>query len=152
MMALVSNWDLKDENNGIFEDKDGGEEYLVTDLGTAFGASGNRYSEAGSKNNLKAYQESKFIAKITPAYVDFNFPRRPPPTHILDPVHYFPQVHLRWIGERVPRANAKWIGSLLAQLSRQQIQDAFRAGGYPPDQAAAFTGAVQARIAELNRL
>ena len=152
MMALISNWDLKDENNGIFEGRDGGEEYLVTDLGTAFGASGNRYTEAGSKNNLKAYQESKFIAKITPAYVDFNFPRRPPPTHIVDLAHYFHQVHLRWIGERVPRADAKWIGSLLAQLSKRQIQDAFRAGGYPPDQAAAFTEAVQARIAELNRL
>ncbi len=152
MMALISNWDLKDENNGIFEDRDGGEEYLVTDLGTAFGASGNRYSEAGSKNNLKAYQEAKFFAKVTPAYVDFNFPRRPPPTHILDPVHYFHQVHLRWIGERVPRADAKWIGSLLAQLSKQQIQDAFRAGGYPPEQATAFTEAVQSRIAELNRL
>ena len=52
----------------------------------------------------------------------------------------------------MPRADAKWIGTLLAQLSKRQIQDAFRAGGYPPDQAAAFTEAVQARIAELNRL
>jgi hypothetical protein len=152
MMALISNWDLKDENNAIFEAKDGEKEYEVTDLGTAFGASGNRYTEAGSKNNLKAYEESKFIAKITPTYVAFNFPRRPPPTHIVDPAHYFHQVHLRWIGERVPRADAKWIGSLLAQLSREQIQEAFRAGGYPADQAAAFTQAVQSRIAELNSL
>src|ERR1044071_240611 len=152
MMALINNWDLKDENNAIFEEKDGTEVYTVTDLGTAFGASGNRYTEKESKNNLKAYQESRFIAKVTPTYVDFDFPRRPPLWYIGDLPHYMHQVHLRWIGERVPRADAKWVGSLLMQLSTEQIQDAFRAGGYPPDQAAAFTKAVQVRIAELDRL
>jgi hypothetical protein len=152
MMALLSNWDLKDENNAIFKDKDGQEEYLVTDVGTAFGASGTRFTEAGSKNNLKAYRESRFIAKVTPTYVDFDFPRRPPWIHIIDPPHYFHQIDMRWIGNRVPRADAKWVGSLLAQLSPEQILDAFRAGGYPPDQAAAFTKVVQSRIAELNQL
>jgi len=153
MMALISNWDLKDENNAVFKDKkDGEEEYLVTDLGTAFGASGNRYTEAGSKNNLKAYQSSRFIANITPKYVNFGFPRFPPLLYFFDFPHYFPQIWLRWIGHHIPREDAKWVGSLLAQLSTDQIKDAFRAGGYPPDQAAAFTGALQARIAELNRL
>jgi hypothetical protein len=152
MMTLLSNWDLKDENNAIFTAKDGQQQYLVTDVGTAFGASGTRYTEAGSKNNLKAYRESKFVGKVTPAYVDFNFPRYPPPLHILDPPHYFHLVHMRWVGNRVPRADAKWLGSLLAQLSTDQILDAFRAGGYSPDKAAAFTKVVQARIAELNQL
>jgi hypothetical protein len=59
---------------------------------------------------------------------------------------------MRWIGTRVPRADAKWLGSLLGQLSPNQILDAFRAGGYPPDKAAAFTKVVQSRIAELNQL
>jgi hypothetical protein len=59
---------------------------------------------------------------------------------------------MRWVGNHVPRADAKWLGSLLAQLSTDQIQDAFRAGGYPPEKAAAFTKVVQARIADLNRL
>jgi len=152
MMALLSNWDLKDENDAIFTDKDGQQHYLVTDVGTAFGASGTRYTEPGSKNNLKAYRESKFVAKVTPTDVDFNFPRCPPPLHILHPPHYFHQVHMRWIGNRVPRADAKWLGSLLAQLSPDQIRDAFRAGGYPPDKAAAFTKVVQSRIAKLNQL
>jgi hypothetical protein len=152
MMALLNNWDLKDENNAVFTDKDGQQQYLVTDVGTAFGASGTRYSEAGSKNNLKAYRESKFIAKVTPAYVNFDFPRRPAWIHVVDPPHYFHLVHMRWIGNRVPRADAKWLGSLLGQLSPDQILDAFRAGGYPPEKAAAFTKVVQSRIAELNQL
>lgn len=152
MMALISNWDLKDENNAIYKDTDGAEKYLVTDLGTAFGASGNRWTEAESKNKLKAYQSAKFITKVTPTYVDFSFPRFPPILYVFDLPHYICRVRLRWIGNRVPRDDAKWIGSLLAQLSTNQIQDAFRAGGYPPDQAAAFTKAVESRIAELDHL
>jgi hypothetical protein len=59
---------------------------------------------------------------------------------------------MRWVGNHVPRADAKWLGSLLAQLSTEQILNAFRAGGYPPEKAAAFTKVVQSRIAELNQL
>jgi hypothetical protein len=152
MMALLGNWDLKTENNAVYKDDAGHEEYLVTDVGTAFGASGNRYTEAQSKNNLKAYQSAKFIAKATPKYVDFNFPRFPPLIFVFDFPHFLHQVSMRSVGNRIPRADARWVGSLLAQLSTEQIESAFRAGGYPPDQAAAFTQAVQARIAELNRL
>ena len=152
MMALLSNWDLKDENNAIYAGKDGSQHYLVTDVGTAFGPSGNRYTEAGSKNNLKAYQTAKFVAKVSPSYVDFNFPRFPPLLFVFNLPHYVHHVRMRWVGNRVPRQDAKWVGSLLAQLSTEQIQDAFRAGGYPPDAAAAFTRVVQARVAELNRL
>jgi hypothetical protein len=152
MMALISNWDLKDENNGIFNDKQHQSKYLVTDVGTALGASGDRWTEAQSKNNLKAYQRAKFITKVTPTHVDFSFPRFPPILYIFDLPHYLHQVRLRWVGNRIPREDAKWVGSLLTQLSTEQIQDAFRAGGYAPDQAAAFTKTVQARIAELNQL
>jgi hypothetical protein len=152
MMALLGNWDLKDENNAVYRNKDGSEEYLVTDVGTAFGPSGDRFTEAGSKNNLKAYRSAKFIAKVTSTHVDFNFPRVPPLIYIFDVPHFFHQISMRWVGNRVPRADAKWVGSLLAQLSEQQIEGAFRAGGYSSEQATAFTQVVEARIAELNRL
>ena len=152
MMALISNWDLKDENNAIYSEKNGEERFLVTDLGTAFGASGDRWTEAQSKNNLKAYQSSKFITKVTDTHVSFSFPRFPPFLYVFDLPHFVHQVRMRSVGNNVPRQDAKWIGSLLAQLSTKQIQDAFEAGGYSPDVASAFTKAVQARIAELNKL
>jgi hypothetical protein len=152
MMALLSNWDLKDENNAVYVAKDGTQHYMVTDVGTAFGASGNRFTEEASKNNLKAYRSAKFIAKVKPAYVDFNFPRFPPILFVFNLPHYLHQVHMRWVGNGVPRQDAKWVGTLLAQLSTEQIVDAFRSAGYPADQAAAFTTVVQARVAELNRL
>jgi hypothetical protein len=59
---------------------------------------------------------------------------------------------MRWVGNHVPRADAKWLGSMLAQLTADQILDAFRAGGYSPEKAAAFAKVVQSRIAELNQL
>jgi hypothetical protein len=152
MMALISNWDLKDENNAVFANRNGSQQYLVTDLGTSFGASGDRWTEVGSKNNLSAYEKSKFITKVTPTYVDFGFPRFPPFLYVFDLAHYVHQVRLRWVGNRIPRDDAKWIGSLLGQLSTEQIVDAFRAGAYSPDEAAAFAKAVQSRIAELIQL
>ncbi len=151
MMVLLSNWDLKDENNTTFEDH-GKEEYLVTDVGTAFGASGQRWTEAQSKNNLKEYRHAKFITHAAPEYVDFNFPRWPPLLHVFALPGFVHQLRMRSVGGHVPRADAKWIGSLLGQLSTRQIEDAFRAGGYPPEKATAFTQVVQARIAELNKL
>jgi len=152
MMALLVFFFNDTATTEIYTDRAGTERYLVTDVGTAFGASGNRWTEAQSKNNLKAYRSTKFITKVTPTYVDFSFPRFPPFLFIFDLPHYVHQVRLRWIGNRVPREDAKWVGSLLGQLSQKQITDAFLAAGYSQEDASAFTAAVQSRIAELNRL
>lgn len=152
MMALISNWDLKDENNAIYRDKDGTERYMVTDLGTSFGASGDRWTEAAGKNNLGEYKKAKFVTNATDKHVSFSFPRFPPFLYIFDLPHFWHQARLRWIGNDIPREDAKWIGGLLGQLSSKQIEDAFRAAGYSPSQVEQFSKAVQARIAELNRL
>ena len=93
-----------------------------------------------------------YIAKVTPEYVDFNFPRRPPLLHLFILPSYIHQTRMRWVGNHVPRADAKWLGSLLARLSPEQIRDAFRAAGYPPEKAASFARVVQSRIAELEKL
>jgi hypothetical protein len=62
------------------------------------------------------------------------------------------RVDLRWIGKHIPRSDAKWMGQVLAQLSPDQLRDAFRAGGYSPQDANEFAAVVQSRIAELNAL
>lgn len=151
MMALIGNWDLKDENNAIVE-ADKQERWLVTDVGTAFGSQGMQLTERASKNNLKAYQRARFIKKITPDYVDFNLPQRPPLIFLVVLPTFIHQLRMRSVGNHVPRKDAKWVGSLLAQLSERQIEDAFRAGGYTPEKAAAYSKALQSRIAQLNAL
>ena len=91
MMALISNWDVKDENNAIYEEKhsegsEGPEHvYMISDLGASFGTTGRSWTHTGSKGNLKAYSHSKFISKATERYVDFNFPTRPAMIFIFTP-------------------------------------------------------------------
>lgn len=154
MMALLSNWDLKDVNNAIYTkcEKPGTALYEVSDLGASFGRNGESYAAGLSKNNLAAYQRSKFVSKVTPDYVSFNFPTHLPFLYAFNFPLFISHLQRRWIGHHIPRSDAKWIGSYLAKLSPEQIRDAFRAAGYSPEQVEAYATTVEARIAELQRL
>jgi hypothetical protein len=156
MMGLIGNWDLKDDNNAILEreKEDGPNVYEVSDVGTAFGTAGKSYTDARSKGNRAAYAHNRLIAHVRLDDIDLNFPRCPPAIELLEGEwkFYFHQVKLRWIGQKIPRQDAKWIGSLLAQLTREQIQDAFRAAGYSEPEIEAYAETVISRIQELNGL
>ena len=153
MMALLSNWDLKTENNAIYEDKDSGTLiYEVSDVGATFGRAGKSYTDSITKNNLAAYRRGKFIAKKTKTYIDFNYPTHPPFIYVFSLPYYVSSMEIRWVGKQIPLDDARWIGSLLGQLSLKQIEDAFRAAGYTPEEVHAYATEVQARIEELTRL
>ena len=62
------------------------------------------------------------------------------------------RVGLLWLGRHIPTTDAIWLGHLLAQLSPNQIRDAFRAAGYAPPDVEAFSQEVEHRIAELESL
>jgi len=47
---------------------------------------------------------------------------------------------------------ARWIGERLARLSDQQINDAFRAANYSPEEISMLSRALRQRITELNTL
>ncbi len=158
LMALINNWDLKDNNNAVYRVKDtrgsAGQEliYRVTDLGGSFGTTGLSWTHAKSKGNLKSYSHSKFISDVSGDDVDFNVPTRPAIIFLFTPHDFFSRLRLRWIGKRIPRADARWMGQLLARLTPDQIHDAFRAAGYSPRQVNAFSAVVEFRIDQLNRL
>jgi hypothetical protein len=157
MMAVINNWDLKDENNAIRDFKKGDEngdtrEYEVSDLGASFGTTGRKFSHTKSKGNLHQYAISNFITKERPDSVDFNVPSRPPLMLAFDPHEYVDRLDMRWIGDAIPRLNARWLGDLLGQLSQDQIRDAFRAGGYDGEELNEFVVEFQKRIAALKRL
>jgi hypothetical protein len=155
-MALINNWDLKDENNKILEYDHHGEGpeqiYEVSDLGASFGTTGRHRSRAVAKGNLESYSRSQFITKVTPEFVDFKTPSRPSFVLIVNPREYISRVHLEWIGKHIPRADARWLGELLGRLSPEQIHDAFRAAGYSTQEVEGFSKIVEGRIAELNHL
>ena len=150
LMALINNWDLKTENNGIYQGKDGSCRYLISDLGASFGKTGNSFTR--TRNDLKGYLESKFIKKAKPQKVDFVLHSRPFFLLFFDLPYYHQRTHMEKLVKDIPRSHAKWMGDLLAQLSEQQISDAFRAAGYTPQEVSAFTRKVRERIAELNEL
>jgi len=152
VMALINNWDLKDENNAIYQDKNGEQVYLVSDLGASFGMSDANWPLTKSKGNLRSYSRSKFITKMTASEVSFSDPGRPGFIWLVRPEDYFHRLGLRWIGRDIPRADAKWVGDLLGQLSGSQIEDAFRAAGYSPEEISGFATVVENRIAALKAL
>jgi hypothetical protein len=62
------------------------------------------------------------------------------------------RLSLLWLGRRIPRTDARWMGDLLARLSPDQIRDAFRAAGYSSQEIEQLSKVVQRRIAELEKL
>ncbi|HWB33515.1 MAG TPA: hypothetical protein VG714_10095 [Acidobacteriaceae bacterium] len=157
MMALVNSWDLKDENNAVYSDKKHDRQlFLVSDTGSSFGRTGLHFVNSLSKDNVKAYAKSKFITHTTPTTVSFATPA-PSLSLLLETLGFGIKQYLRrnsmlWIGRKIPREDARWIGGLLGQLTHRQLVDAFRAGDYPPEQIDQFVTVVEARIHQLNAL
>ena len=156
MMALIDNWDLKDENNAVRDIKRPGggveREFLVSDLGASFATNGRKISHEASKGNLDAYEKAKFIVDVWPDSVEFGTPSRPEALLVFDASEYVSRLNLEWIRKDIPIEHVRWMASLLGQLSDQQIRDAFRAAGYLGPELDGFTFAVEHRIAELKKL
>jgi len=126
MMEIICNTDLKPSNQHVY-DVDGVEQrYVAADLGSSFGRAGKMVGR--TKGVLKDYDALPLIKSAGPDYVDF------------------------WHFKHIPRSDAKWIGGWLAQLSDGQISDAFRAGGFSPQEIGGFTKKVRDKINELNAL
>ena len=150
MMAVLNCWDLKDENNEVMADpRTGSEAFRVSGVGASFGKAGPRLFHRGAGSDVKAFERSRFITRKTEGYVDFATPSRS-----MNPFSLF---HRRssgttWIGRNIPRKDAKWIGSMLGQLSHKQIEDAFWAAGYPASEVNLYADVVDARIRALSDL
>ncbi len=149
MMSLVNNWDLKTENNAIYE-VDGQQEYMVSDVGATFGKTGNPARR--SKSVLKDYESSKFIETADGEYVDFVLHSRPMLIAAINVPNYRERSEMQNITKHIPRADAKWLGQRLGQLSAEQIRDCFRAAGYTQEEVDGYSRVVSERIAELNAL
>ena len=151
LMALLNNWDLKDVNNAVY-DTGSKRIYMVSDLGAGFGSAGRSWPAARAKDNLNSYSRSKFIRRLTPTTVDFQTPSRPAIFYVVNPKAYIMRIRMESLGRDVPRADAKWVGQLLARLSPSQIRDAFRASGYSPEEIDGFSRVLEERIALLTDL
>jgi hypothetical protein len=71
---------------------------------------------------------------------------------IVNVPNYRERAKMEDITKKIPRADAKWLGHLLGQLTEQQIRDCFRSAGYTPEEETGLASEVQKRIGELNAL
>jgi hypothetical protein len=137
MMVLIGNWDIKDSNNKVVQFRNGqgqGElRYLVSDLGATFGKTGGVASR--SRNEPQDYANTRFVDEIKHGFVDFHYNGK-----------------RKELFTDITTAQARWIGEILAQLSDDQIRDAFRAANYRPDQVELLTSSVKSRITQLITL
>jgi len=160
MMILLNNYDARSNNNKIYFVKDdvSGEveaRYYVSDLGATLGKAdglgGNR-----SKNDLSDFLSTKFVLGVEEdGSVEFDYDTRPTKLGMFSIVYlpyYKGEVKKEKSMRGIPVEHARWVGSLLSQLTDKQLNDAFMAAKYKPAIANAFVRALRERINQLNRL
>jgi hypothetical protein len=139
LLALLDNWNLKNENNEILfvrDDEAGGSElrYIISDLDTKLdktGKSPGMWARSKDESILKI----RFIDRVKDGLINFDYSGR----------------HKERISD-ITVEQARWIGGWLAKLSDQQIKDACRAGNYSPEESQTLAAAIRARINELVNL
>lgn len=144
MMALLNNWDIKDTNNKVLlvpNLKTGQNRlhYIVSDLGATFGRvkvdAPVIWRIKRNRNDPADYAEDPFLEDVTDGRVFLFYKGKS--QRLFDDLRV---------------EEAAWLGDLLARLSDQQINDAFRAANYSPAEIRLLTVAVRARINELANI
>ncbi len=135
-MALINNWDLKDDNNEILVERGNAastRRYIISDLGGSFGKTGGFFSR--TRNEPEDYVKAEFVKAVNGNKIDFNYGGKN-----------------QKLFEDVTVADAKWLAGLFAQLSDEQLKDAFRAANYTPAEVDQLAGAVRKRVNALANL
>lgn len=160
LMILLNNYDARKENNRVLHVKDSESgtveaQHAVTDLGATLGRSGGLGGKR-SKNNLEDFLSTRFVMGVEDnGAVEFDYDTRPTKLGMLSvvyPPYYRGEVKKEKSMRRIPVSHARWIGSLLSQLSDQQLHDAFDAAGYDRNTKTGYVNALRERINQLTRL
>ena len=157
LMILLNNFDARKGNNHIlYTDTADGREarYVVTDLGATLGRAGGLGGKR-VKNDLEAFLSTKFVRGVDDGVVEFDFDTRPRGfghLSVLHPKYYRGEVKKEAAMRGISVEHARWIGSLLAQLSDGQLRDAFSAAGYGEAVTGGYVRALRERIDQLVNL
>ena len=134
--AMLGNSDLKDTQNAIYELQEPVEGarrwYVARDLGQTFGRTGLLDPPRG---DVEVFERTGFIKGVDNGFVRFEYHGR----------------H-KALFQQIRPADVRWICERLSALTDQQLQDAFRAGGYPKPIADRFIRRLEQKIAEGLRL
>ena len=130
--AMLGNSDLKDAQNAVYTLKtpvEGSSRwYVARDLGQTFGRTGMLDPPRG---DVEVFERTGFIKAVENGFVRFEYGGR----------------H-KSLFERIRPADVRWICGRLSALTDRQMQDAFRAAGYPQPIADRFIRRLEQKIAE----
>lgn len=128
--VLLNNWDLAASNNRVYHvaAAPGGAAhwFVVQDVGAALGKNG---WPLGSRNDIDDFESQGFVAGVEGGRVRFEHQSR----------------HEGLLKEITP-ADVVWTCRLLARLSDRQLDDAFRAAGYPREVRERFAAKIRSKI------
>jgi hypothetical protein len=155
LMILLNNFDARAANNRIIN-VSGETRYYVTDLGATLGRAGG-LGGTRTKNDLADFLSTKFVRGVDAkdGVVEFDYDTRPRGLghlSVLHPLYYRGEVNKEKAMRGIPISHARWIGSLLAQLSDEQLRDAFRVANYPEGVTESYVSALRERINQLTQL
>lgn len=130
--AMLGNSDLKDDQNALYTLKKPLEGamrwYVARDLGQSFGRSGVLDPPRGDPD---VFESTGFIRGVSSGKVRLEYYGR----------------H-KALFDNITPADVRWICDRLAALSDEQLQAAFRAGGYPSSLSERFIRRLKQKIAE----
>ena len=135
LMVMVNNWDLKTQQNPLYELTGGSEgplrRYAVRDLGASLG--GTRWFFPGSKSNISDFEREGFVESVRGGQVQFHYRGA------------WREPHLK---HGVTPADVRWISQRLSRLSAAQWSDAFRAAGYSETDAQRYVVRLRQKVDE----
>ncbi len=160
LMVLVANYDTRLDNNQIYYGKnpDTGvmeARYVVTDIGATLGKVGGLGGKR-SKNVLEDFRSSKFIETVENGMVNFDYHTKPKGAggfaSVFNPGYGKRQANKEKAMRSLPVEDVRWIGSMLARLSDEQLRDAFRAAHYDNATMEGYISVLRGRINQLKQL
>ncbi len=159
LMILLNNYDARELNNKVFYTRSspGGRyeaHHYVSDLGATLGRAGGLGGKR-TKNDLQDFLSTRFVMGVEDGAVEFDYDTRPKKLgslSVLYPPYYRGEVKKEKSMRGIPVAHARWIGSLLSQLTDEQLRDAFRAAQYNQETMDGYVLALRERITQLTRL
>jgi hypothetical protein len=132
LMLLVSNWDKRDSNFGIFEDVSAGTPrylYVQTDWGASLGSYGNAFTRSKWHCRDFADQTEGFVKGVDRDRMKWGFGD--------------------WNDIRV--SDVRWLLQYLGKITDTQIRLGLSTSGATPDEVDCFTEALRDRIEQLQR-
>jgi hypothetical protein len=141
---MLNSWDWKTSNNKVYELADPvngvSRWFVVRDLGASLGRTTYptllrwfrlRGFGQGTRNDLPGFEAQSFISGLdSQSRPQFDY-----------------RGIYRDVIETVTAADVRWTCELLDRLTDRQWRDAFRAGGYNPEQTARYLAKIKAKIA-----